>query len=162
MIKKILWILLVLLIGIQFFRPDRNIAASPSGNHISTIYGVPEEVNAILKRSCYDCHSNNTTYPWYANVQPVAWWLNNHIEDGKGEVNFDEFATYRPARQYRKLKEIHDEVDEGEMPLSSYTLIHTNAKLSDSDKKTILEWLASVKVTMESKYPADSLKLKKK
>ena len=162
MIKKILLILLVLLIVIQFFKPERNIAASPSSNHISTVYNVPEEVNTILKRSCYDCHSNNTDYPLYASIQPVTWWLNNHIEDGKGELNFDEFATYRPARQYRKLKEIHDEIEEGEMPLSSYTLINTNAKLSDNDKKTILDWLASVKTTMESRYPADSLKLKKK
>ena len=162
MIKKILLILLILLIVIQFFKPEKNIAASPSGNHISTVYSVPEEVNAILKKSCYDCHSNNTVYPWYANVQPVAWWLHNHVEEGKEEINFDEFATYRPSRQYRKLKEIHDEIEEGEMPLYSYTLINTNVKLSVNDKKTILDWLATVKTTMESRYPADSLKLKKK
>lgn len=162
MIKKLLLFLLVLLVCIQFIKPEKNISASPSANNISTVYNVPEEVNRILKRSCYDCHSNNTNYPWYANIQPAAWWLNDHLEEGKEEVNFDEFAAYRPARQYRKLNEIHDEVDEGEMPLSSYTIIHSNAKLSDSEKKTLLDWVAATKIAMENKYPADSLKLKKK
>lgn len=162
MIKKTLLILLIILVCIQFIKPEKNIAANASVNNISTVYTVPEEVKSILQKSCYDCHSNNTVYPWYANIQPVAWWLNDHIEEGKEEINFDEFATYRPARQYRKLKEIHDEVDEGEMPLSSYTLIHSNAKLSESDKKKLLDWIASTKTVMESKYPADSLTLKKK
>lgn len=81
--KRILLVLLVVLILIQFFRPQRNISASPSPADISTIYPVPANVGSILKKACYDCHSNNTNYPWYANVQPIAWWLNDHVEEGK-------------------------------------------------------------------------------
>ena len=132
--KKILIVLLVLIIVIQFFKPSKNLSSAKSPNDISRVYNVPENVSVILDKACNDCHSNNTVYPWYAEIQPVAWWLNNHIEEGKDELNFSEFTSYAPARQYHKLEEIKKQIDEGEMPLSSYTLIHTNAKLTNAEK----------------------------
>src|SRR5439155_20340848 len=99
-IKKVLIALLVIFVVIQFFRPAKNKSDKPSLNDISTKYNLPEDVKNILKTSCYDCHSNNTIYPWYSEVQPVGWWLNNHINDGKNEVNFSEFAAYPIRRQY--------------------------------------------------------------
>lgn len=159
--KKILIVLLVLIVIIQFFRPTKNLSAAKSANDISNVYNVPDNVNVILNKACNDCHSNNTVYPWYAEVQPVAWWLNDHIEEGKEELNFSEFASYTPARQYHKLEEIKKQIDEGEMPLGSYTLIHTDAKLTDAEKQTLLSWSEGIRAEMKSKYPLDSLVMKR-
>ncbi|CAN5650781.1 heme-binding domain-containing protein [soil metagenome] len=158
--KKILIALVVILIIIQFFRPVKNLSSAKSPADISSVYQVPNEVKVILEKACNDCHSNNTIYPWYAEVQPVAWWLNNHVEEGKDELNFSEFASYAPARQYRKLAEIKKQIDEGEMPLSSYTRIHTNAKLTDAEKQTLIGWAEGIRNEMKAKYPADSLVMK--
>src|ERR1700751_2314896 len=98
--KKILMAVLIIFIGIQFVRPEKNESKEMSATDIANMYVIPQDVSAILKKSCYDCHSNNTVYPWYAEVQPVGWWMNSHIEDGKDEVNFSEFGTYSAARQY--------------------------------------------------------------
>jgi Haem-binding domain len=160
--KKIAYALLFILIIIQFFRPAKNInaAASANANDISKIYIVPENVQSILKTSCYDCHSNNTYYPWYNNIQPVAWWLNHHVEEGKREINFNEFASYQIRRQYKKMEEVIDQVKEDEMPLSSYTIIHTDAKLSPEQKLELNNWADGIRKNMEAKYPPDSLKRK--
>src|SRR5947209_6859367 len=101
--KKILWILLILLIAIQFIRPAKNKSEGLSPNDISTKYPVPDSIKAILKVACNDCHTNNTRYPWYAEIQPVAWWLSNHIKDGKRGLNFSEFTTYRIRKQFHRL-----------------------------------------------------------
>jgi Haem-binding domain len=159
LIKKISAILIVLLIVMQFFRPTKNINGSTAAfnNDISKVLNVPANVQLMMQTSCYDCHSNNSKYPWYANVQPVAWWLNHHIEEGKQEINFNEFATYRLRRQYRKLQEIVDQIKEDEMPMSSYTLIHKNATLSAEQKNIIITWATASMDSMKLKYPIDSL-----
>ena len=151
--------LFALLIIIQFFQTEKNsnITASALANDISTIYPLPENVKSIVETSCYDCHSNNSNYPWYDNIQPVSWWLHNHIEEGKKEINFNEFASYRIRRQYKKLEEIIKQVKEDEMPLSSYTIIHTNAKLSPEKKLILSAWAAALRDSIKMKYPADSL-----
>src|SRR6478672_2464625 len=122
--KKLLLVLLVLFILVQFYPKGTKNSASATPNDISTKYAVPENVHNILSVACYDCHSNNTRYPWYASIQPVRLWLDNHINDGKKDLNFSEFATYSLRKQYRKLEEVSELVKEGEMPLKSYTLIH--------------------------------------
>lgn len=158
-LKKIGIVLLIAFIIIQFFKPDRNINTTPDAvkNDISAVMHVPADVQLILQTSCYDCHSNNTKYPWYANVQPVAWWLNHHIEEGKHEINFNEFATYRIRRQYRKMQEIVEQVQEGEMPMSSYTLIHGDASLNETQKTSLVNWAKATIDSMKAKYPTDSL-----
>lgn len=161
-LKKIAVFLLVLLIGMQFIRPEKNISMGPSTNNITNVFPVSDTVRNIFEKSCYDCHSNNTKYPWYSNIQPVASWLHDHIEDGKDEINFDEFATYRIGRQYRKLLEIKEQLDEDEMPLGSYTLIHKDAKLTGEQKTVLLNWVESQRSLMRTKYPADSLVTKRK
>lgn len=160
--KKIAGILIVALIAIQFFRPAKNISATESTNAFAKQYAISSEVQTILEKACYDCHSNNTVYPWYAEVQPVSWWLNSHILDAKEELNFDEFGSYAPPKQYHKLEEAINEVNEGEMPLFSYTIIHTNAKLSEAERKTLVDGFTSVRENMQSKYPMDSLIKSKK
>lgn len=159
--KRIFQILFLIFIVIQFIRPTKNRADNISNNDISKIYAVPADVEAILKSSCYDCHSNNTVYPWYAEVQPVAWWLADHVKEGKKELNFSEFASYRIGRQYRKLEEVNKQVKEGEMPLESYLWIHKNSKLSDEQKLTLANWVTAVRDTIKANYPADSLVRKK-
>jgi len=141
MIKKIFVLLAFLLVVIQFIRPAENHSDKLSANDITVRYWVPDTVRAILQQSCYDCHSNNTVYPWYNRIQPVAWWLNSHVRDGKKELDFSEFATYPPAKQIRKLKNTAHEVEEGDMPLNSYLWIHVDAAL-DKGKKNILTWWA--------------------
>lgn len=158
--KLILIGLLIVLIVIQFFRPEKNNSPVMAENTITAKIPIPDSVQGILKVSCYDCHSNKTIYPWYSNFQPVMWFLTNHIIDGKRHLNFDEFAVYSLARQYKKLKEIGEQVKAGEMPMESYTLIHRDAVLSPSQKELIYSWVSNSRQLMESQYPADSLKSK--
>lgn len=161
-VKKILLVLLIILVVIQFIRPAKNQSTEVTTNHIYNVYATNENVKTILDKACNDCHSNNTKYPWYANIQPVAWWLNDHIEDGKKHLNFSEYGAYNLRRQYHKMEEVIDEVKEGEMPLSSYTIVHTNAKLTAEEKATLTGWAQSIMDTMKAKYPIDSLVKKKK
>ena len=120
--KKIILGIAVLLVVIQFFRPEKNSSSTPSTNNIAKKYNTSNEVKVILDKACNDCHSNNTKYPWYSNFQPVAWWLDHHVDEGKGEINFDEFLTYPPKKARHKMEEVNEMVKEGEMPLNSYTL----------------------------------------
>lgn len=156
-LKKILLALLAVLVIIQFFRPEKNRSAAVAP--ILTVDGnaAPLAVQTVLQTSCYDCHSNNTIYPWYAEVQPVAWWLNHHVEEGKEELNFDAFNTYSLRRQFRKLQEIGDQLKEDEMPLGSYTIIHRDAILSPDQKALISGWVQSMIDSLRAHYPADSL-----
>ena len=149
--------MLIILIVIQFIRPQKNIHPGPQPSDISTLYPVPADVDSLLVVACKDCHSNNTRYPWYNNIQPVAWFLDNHVKDGKQSFNLNEFATYPVARQYDKIEEIKKQLDKGEMPLSSYTLIHKDAKLTDAQKEKVIGWSEGIRKQMEAKYPKDSL-----
>src|SRR5439155_17176288 len=130
--RKFLIVLFILLVAIQFIRPAKNLSNHLLASDITRVYNMPQNVSVIFKKACNDCHSNNTIYPWYAQIQPVGWWLNNHIEEGKRELNLSEFGTYNIARQYKKLDDIAEQVKKGEMPLSSYTLIHTNTRLTNT------------------------------
>ncbi len=160
-IKSLLIVLLVLFILLQFYpRPQKNNSGL-AVNDIHKIHQVPEELDSLFKTSCYDCHSNSTAYPWYFNVQPVAMWLGDHIIDGKKELNFSEFASYSIRKQYKKLEEIGEQVKENEMPLKSYTLIHSRAKLDEAQKKLVAEWTNNLLDSMKASYPPDSLIRKK-
>ncbi|HEY1017628.1 MAG TPA: heme-binding domain-containing protein [Sediminibacterium sp.] len=159
--KKLLIVLLVVFVVAQAFRPEKN-NSNDTSKDISNSYVVPENVKTILAKACNDCHSNNTRYPWYAEIQPVAWWINDHVKDGKKHLNFNEFDGYRIARQYKKLEECIEEVKDGEMPLSSYTIIHKEAKLSDDEKQILFTWCEIIRDSIKARYPADSLVIKKK
>ena len=160
-IKPLLYGLLALLVLAQFYRPARNLSNDQT-NHVSTKFPVPAEVDAILKPACNDCHSNLTTYPWYANVQPVASWLANHVNDGKRHLNFSEFTNRRVAIQNHKFEELIEMVKEGEMPLSSYTWTHKDAVLTEQQRATLTTWAQSCMDSLAANYPADSLVLRRK
>ena len=155
--KVLLFVLLAVLIVIQFIRPAKNADEEIAWNQITAIHQVPEDVQQILKVSCNDCHSNTTYYPWYSKIQPVAWFLHDHIIEGKRELNFSTFANYPAYRRYKKFKEIGEQVKEGDMPLLSYTIPHRDAVLSANQKSILENWAANSMKEMEKQYPADSL-----
>jgi hypothetical protein len=145
MIKKILLGLLVGLVAIQFIRPARNVSTGLGPEDISAKHPVPAPVQGLLQRACYDCHSNNTHYPWYAEVQPLGWWLTKHVNDGKRHLDFSAFGTYTPKRAGKKLAEIADEVEHREMPLKSYTWMHPEARLTAAEIKLLVDWVEALK-----------------
>ena len=160
-IKRLLLILLIALIVIQFFKPDKNRGAEIADNQLTAIQNVPEDVQHILKTSCYDCHSNTTLYPWYSKIQPVAWFLADHITEGKKELNFSEFATYPAYKRFKKFKEIQQQIEKDEMPLFSYTVPHRDAALSAVQKAIMIDWAVASMNEMKDNYPPDSLVRKK-
>ena len=136
--------MLFCLIGVQFIRPEQTNKSNPSAIAITKMITVPANVQIILKKACYDCHSNHTDYPWYSNIQPIAWVLNNHIKEGKSNINFSEFGSYSARRQKSKLSAVADAIKDKTMPLASYTFIHREARLSEKQKKLVTNWVASV------------------
>ncbi len=149
--------LLTALFLIQFIRPPKNISNGIGVNDITTKYFIPDDVQHILKASCYDCHSNNTRYPWYWQIQPVTWFMNGHIKDAKRSLNFSTFASYKINKQYKSFDNINKEVKKGDMPLTSYTLIHRDAILKDTQRVLIANWTAVSRKEIENHYPPDSL-----
>jgi len=149
--KKILIALLAVLIIIQLFRPEKNQSAAESPNDIFAHYQATENTKQLIHTACYDCHSNNTVYPWYAEIQPVAWWLADHVNEGKSELNFSEFASYTPKKGDHKMEEFVEKIKEGEMPLKSYTLIHGNARLSDVQRTELSKWAEEVRAQIQPK-----------
>ena len=145
LLKKIALGLLAILVLLQFIRPARNQSNQAQLNDIFNNYPASDTVQALLRKSCYDCHSNNTRYPWYTEVQPVGLWLQHHVDEGKEELNFSEFSSYPAKKADRKLHEAIEEINEHEMPLSSYTLIHREAKLNDAQRRLIVDWIKGVR-----------------
>ena len=143
--------LLVLLgfAGIQFVRPERVNPPVVPGETLEAAANVPKEVSDILKRSCKDCHSNETVYPWYSNIAPISWSVVDHIRAGRDELNFSKWATYSGSRKKRKLEEICKEVEERQMPHTQYLWIHRDAYLSDSDIETLCDWTKNVAIKKE-------------
>lgn len=133
-------IIAILFIALQIKRPNFDDAPVDASKTLEAATQVPENVEAILTRSCKDCHSNETDYPWYAWVQPSAGYLAKHIKEGRMELNFSLWNTYDVRRQRHKLDEICEQSESREMPLASYLYIHWGAKLSDEEIKTLCEW----------------------
>lgn len=136
----------------QLFPPDKNNNGINASKGIGTIVPMPDTVSQLLRTACYDCHSNNTNYPWYTNIQPVGWWLSSHVEEGKKYLNLDEFAAIAPKngktakqRQQDKLQEMAESLREGWMPLDSYLWTHKAAKLTDGQKKLLINWTDSAR-----------------
>lgn len=149
LMKKIGLAVLILLIGIQLIQPPRNSSGQVPETDISKTVFIPGNVKSLLQTACNDCHSNNTNYPWYANIQPMGWLLANHIKDGKAELNLNEFGSYSQRRQQSKLKSIASQVKDDEMPLASYAFLHKNARLTKEQKALIIDWALNAKDSFE-------------
>jgi hypothetical protein len=161
MIKKILIVLLLAFIVIQFIRPAKNISTAAEPAAITKVFAVPDSVNKIFEKACYDCHSNNTRYPWYNNIQPVYWWMNDHITKGKQKLNFSDYGSYPLKKQAKRLKDIAKEVEDGGMPLDSYTWIHKDAILTAEEKATLIGWARNTRLKMLSEHVIDTTEKKK-
>ena len=144
MIKRILLALLVLFVLAQFVRPSTTNPPVDPAKELR----APANVQQIIDRSCVDCHTNRTTYPWYNQITPVNWYLADHIKEGRRELNFSEYAGYKPRRKNKKMEEICEQVQEGEMPLPEYTWLHPGTKLSEADKQTLCAWTKSERLAL--------------
>ncbi|MFA7180596.1 MAG: heme-binding domain-containing protein [Bacteroidales bacterium] len=136
-LKLSLWIVLIVLVGIQFVPVQRNEIEPVTNADFIEHYESPVVIGNIIRASCYDCHSNQTKYPWYSNVQPIGFLLQNHISEGKSELNLSEFGLLSNRMKRTKLKSILSQIDNDKMPMASYLFLHSEAKL-DSLKKTLL------------------------
>ena len=148
-VKVIALIFLVVFVGIQFIPTKMNQSEVVPETDFLLVNNTPENIGKLLLASCYDCHSNNTEYPWYNRVQPVAWFLENHIEEGKHELNFSEWKEYSNRRKNSKLKSIVSQIEDDEMPLFSYTLVHRNAVLSNSEKELVINYMNQIKDNLQ-------------
>lgn len=144
-LKIIAWIALIAFVVIQFFPMDYNQSETLPQTDFMLVNKVPATVEKSLQVSCYDCHSNYTKYPWYNKVQPVAWFLEDHIKEGKAELNFNEWDSLSSRRKTSKLRSIIKQIESGEMPLDSYTLIHRDAKFSKEETEEIINWVTQLK-----------------
>ena len=135
--KYILVVLLAVFLLLQFFPIDTTNPVSSEGMDFIQAKNTPESTAVLIKAACYDCHSNQTRYPWYTRIQPVGWWMKDHIREGRVELNFSVFSTYSPERQAHKLSEAVEKIETGEMPLESYLLTHPEAKLTPEQKQEL-------------------------
>ena len=140
LVKVVLIVVVALAAIAQFIRPDLTNPPIVAEQTLEASTAVPAEVGSILQRSCNDCHTNATTYPWYSRITPVSWWLKDHIDHGREELNFSVWNTYENGRKVRKLEELCEQVKTLEMPLPSYTWAHQDAPLSDEEIRTLCDW----------------------
>ena len=140
----------VLFVGIQFIRPARTNPQIDPSLTIEAHTQMTPEVASIFDRSCRDCHSHKTVWPWYTNVAPVSWWLTDHVNSGRQDLNLSEWGKLTRDRQDRKLRQICDEVTDGQMPLSTYLPMHPVARLSEQDKKTLCDWTDAQRERLDS------------
>lgn len=153
--KKIWLGIIVLVVVIQAFRPEKNYSAKESPDDIATKYEVPMSILMVFNDACYNCHSNYTAYPWYYNVQPVGWWMTHHIHDAQRHLNFSTFAQYSPKTAAKKFHDIYEVMDQKEMPIHSYRWMHEEAKLTDEQYKKVADW--ALKMNQEMQAQVDSL-----
>lgn len=154
MLKRILLVLLVVFVGIQFIRPSKNVSSHPvTPDDLFERHRAPDTTRVAILHACYDCHSNSTRYPWYSEVQPLSWWLASHVRDGKEHLNFSEFGRLTPKRAARKLEESIEAIEDGSMPLKSYRLAHRDARLTPEQKKEIIAWLEATQEQIQPDSP---------
>lgn len=142
--KRIVVIVLVILVGIQLIRIDRSAVVSAPENDILSLHPASESVQATLKSACYDCHSNESKYPWYSQVAPISWLIGHHIEEGREHLNFSTWGEYSAERKAHKAEECVEEMEEGEMPMKGYVLLHADAKLTETQQKELVAYFGEL------------------
>lgn len=144
-VKNLVLGFVVLFVVIQFYRPER------SNPPVTAEIEAPPPVKSILKKSCYDCHSNETRWPWYSNISPVSWFVARHVAGGRKHLNFSEWGNLTEKKRQKKIEEIEEEVKDGNMPLPSYLILHRGARLSTPEKETLFFWLHSLQHPEQNK-----------
>jgi len=148
-VKLSLWVVFIVLVGIQFIPVQPNETEPVTTADFIEYYQPPIAIGNIIRSSCYDCHSNHTKYPWYSNVQPIGWLLQNHISEGKSELNLSEFGNQSNRMKRTKLKSIITQINDDEMPMSSYLLLHSEAKLDSLKKARLVKYFDSLVVSLD-------------
>ena len=146
--KLVLRVFAIVFLLIQFIRPDRTNPEFEPAMELHEAATVPASVSPLLRAACYDCHSNETVWPWYAHVAPSSWFVAKHVDEGRRHLNFSTWGEYPPSKADHKLEEIIEYVENGEMPLASYTPLHPEAKLSDEDRAAIVEWAKAMRAEL--------------
>lgn len=144
-LKKALLILAILLLFIQSFRIDKSTKPIDPSKDFISLTSPSTDVNQLLKTTCYDCHSNQPTFPWYTNIAPISWWIKHHIDEGCRHLNFSEWGAFTPKRKHHKLEECIEMLENSEMPMSSYTWMHNEAKLTDAQRLLLVNWFKGLK-----------------
>ncbi len=150
-VKILLVIIVILFIAIQFIPSSQNMGGQELTTDISKSVIMPSKVHSVLKNACYDCHSNNTYYPWYSKIQPARLIMDTHVKEGKEELNFSEFGSYSTRSKINKLKGLANSIKDNIMPLSSYKLMHKNANLSNEEKNLIINWALQTSDSLTTK-----------
>ena len=154
MFKVLKWfgiVIVSLFLVVQFMRPARTNPGVDPSQTIQARVQLPSNVAAILDRSCQDCHSNTTRWPWYSNVAPFSWLLADHVNEGRQQLNLSEWGRLDNRRARNKLEEICDEVKSGAMPMQSYTWIHRSAVLSEQDIKSLCDWTTAERTRLDQR-----------
>jgi hypothetical protein len=141
--KYLRWLgvaVVVLFVALQFVRPDRTNPAADLSMSISMQSGITPPVGTLLKTSCFDCHSNETRWPWYCEIAPVSWLVANDVQEGRKHLNFSEWGKYTKSKRVLKLGQIYEQVSKNEMPISKYLYMHPDAKLTAADRDSITSW----------------------
>ena len=154
-LKRVLIALIAVFVIIQFFRIDKSVPEYNAADDFLNLNAAPAEVAELMRAACYDCHSYETKYPWYANVAPVSWWLKGHIDEGRRKLNYSTFGTRTKEKQAEKIEESGEAVTEGWMPLNSYKWGHPEARLTDAQRLLIGNWLLSLALTESAGEPEE-------
>lgn len=149
---KFLLPILFLFVCLQIMRPNTNNSVAETKTDYTHYINVPDSIKYILKRSCYDCHSNHTVYPWYSHVNPVGFWLNNHIKEGKEIFNFSDFSMYSKKQLDSLLQKISEGTAKREVPLKGYLIMHKNARLSEEEIEAITTWTKTEREKLSAQY----------
>lgn len=148
-IKYLVILIIIAFVVIQFFGPDRTTASNMTPDDINKKMQVPVNIQGIFKRSCYDCHSNETKWPWYSSVAPVSWVIADDITKGKAKMNFSEWGKMKESKQEERLSDICEQINEDKMPLPKYLLLHKDDALSKAEKDTIYSWVKSLGIDFD-------------
>ena len=145
-----LYVLIILFLLIQIYCPERTRTDEITKDHLTKVMNVPDNVQSILKHSCYNCHSEQTEWPWYSNVAPVSWLVISDVTGARAKMNFSQFGKYAKDKQAIKLSRICDRITDKDMPPTKYTMIHTDAVLSQEDRDILCKWANAVSDTLGS------------
>lgn len=138
--KKILLALIAFMIIAQFFRIDKTNPPVIAANDILVSTAAPENIKNMMKAACYDCHSSETKYPWYMDIAPISWWTKRHVNNGRSSLNFSEWVTFSAKKKKHKLEESALKVRKKWMPISSYLLMHPEAKMTEEEREELASW----------------------
>jgi len=155
-LKYILIFFVALFLGIQLFTTEKNIGElNPKGSFENEIE-TPADISKMLNNACYDCHSNNTKYPWYASIAPMSWYISGHVEDGKATLNFSEWSSYSKEEKQKKIDKSADLVKRRWMPMHEYLGQHPEALMTNKEVEKLANWFSNIQLGQEERHCIDN------